>query len=610
MADEGKFQDRISTGSGKLVVDDTPIINRQALTGLTTEGAFDLDKLDIQMNADLDLLGAAESVKPQTEDGLKIDTDLNKLDEGIRRIQAQQANQKVRQLLGQAQAEMERKNYKQAIKLLDQALAIEPHSGELHFMKGYAWMSMGEFEKALESLYEARNYAGGETLLFVMVLQAICMRGITESIAKKVNELVQKGQLPEALRLVDNALMQQPRNPALMYHRGGILMLMERLREAEGYVSNAIRMVGAQNAGMLTELLDTIHFRQHEGELEAARQALRRGAPSDAVRVLERFRSELEGIGKYDAVFEYACERAGGKGLMSVFRKRGKPLTEQNRQQTLQWLLREELGAAVMLIGNNQFAQARKFLLQAYRLDQRCSLVNFLAALSTLRAFDAALEAKQQVDFQQELQNLSDASTLAGLAMSDPQMRQPAFDLRKTLDRYVEQMREVERQASRAKQEAKPINDLLNDFNNTMEGIQKHGIGSQRDIDNYEKKFKSMRDTAEKLRRGRSADQGGELLGKLIRSIDDNLGQLGQVRKQAGASEMLGVCYKEFNDVMSYYQRKPISNYNQAQEARNKINAIYSKLQAVKSAGLGGEAGRAVQQLEEALLSVLRQLNG
>jgi len=194
--------------------------------------------------------------------------------------------------------------------------------------------------------------------------------------------------------------------------------------------------------------------------------------------------------------------------------------------------------------------------------------------------------------------------------MSDPQMRQPAFDLRKTLDRYVEQMREVERQASRAKQEAKPINDLLNDFNNTMEGIQKHGIGSQRDIDNYEKKFKSMRDTAEKLRRGRSADQGGELLGKLIRSIDDNLGQLGQVRKQAGASEMLGVCYKEFNDVMSYYQRKPISNYNQAQEARNKINAIYSKLQAVKSAGLGGEAGRAVQQLEEALLSVLRQLNG
>ena len=58
-------------------------------------------------------------------------------------------------------------------------------------------------------------------------------------------------------------------------------------------------------------------------------------------------------------------------------------------------VLREELGAAVMLIGNNQFAQARKFLLQAYRLDQRCSLVNFLAALSTLRAFDAALEAKQ-----------------------------------------------------------------------------------------------------------------------------------------------------------------------------------------------------------------------
>lgn len=610
MANEGKFQDRISTGDGNLVVDDTQVINRQALKGLSTEGAFDLDKLDIQMNADLDLLGAAESIRPQTEDGLKIDTDLNKLDEGIRRIQAQQTNQKVRELLRQAQIEMERKNYKQAVKLLDQGLAIEPHSGELYFMKGYALMDMGEFEKALGALEEARIYAVGEALIFTMILQAVCMRGITEQIAKKVNELVQKGQLPEALHLVDSALLHQPRNPALMYHRGGILMLMERLREAEMYVSSAIPAVGAQNAGMLIELLDTIHFRQHEGDLEAARQALRRGAASDAVRVLERFRSELDGIGKYDAVFEYACERAGGKGLMSVFRKRGKPLTEQNRQQTLQWLLREELGAAVMLIGNNQFAQARKFLLQAYKLDQHCSLVNFLVALSTLRAFDAALQAKQPIDFHQELQNLSDASTIAGLAMTDPQMRQPAFDLRKTLDGYIKQMREVESQAARSRQEAKPINDLLNDFNNMMEGIQKHGIGSQRDIDNYEKKFKSMRDTAERLRRGRSADQGGELLGKLIRSIDDNLNQLGQVRKQAAASELLAACYKEFNDVMSYYQRKPISNYNQAQEARNKISAIYSKLQAVKSVGLGGDAGQAVKQLEEALSSVLRQLNG
>jgi microsomal dipeptidase-like Zn-dependent dipeptidase len=167
----------------------------------------------------------------------------------------------------------------------------------------------------------------------------------------------------------------------------------------------------------------------------------------------------------------------------------------------------------------------------------------------------------------------------------------------------------VARQAERSKHDAKPINDLVNNFNSLMDLVGKKGVSSTKDIDGYEKKFRALREDAERMRRGRSAEQGGKILGDLVKAVDSNLRQLGELRQQADCSAMLGGCFEEFNTLMAYYQRKPISNYNQAREAREKFSSILSRVQTAKKAKLGPEADRAIKQLEEALSGIMGQLN-
>jgi hypothetical protein len=60
--------------------------------------------------------------------------------------------------------------------------------------------------------------------------------------------------------------------------------------------------------------------------------------------------------------------------------------------------------------------------------------------------------------------------------------------------------------------------------------------------------------------------------------------------------------------MMSYYQRNPISNSSQAQDAKRKIRDIQSKVSEARRHNPGSDGIQVLDKLDDALRNVLQQL--
>jgi len=608
MSNQNKFRERVDKEGDGLVYDESIKPFRPSISGLEIDTSIDLSKIEKFGTQQVDLMGAASKMMPQGTTGLQLDADMNKLDEGVRRIQAQQANQKIRSLLDDAQKKISQQNYSDALKDINKALELDPNSADIYFLKGHCLRLMDNFEAALESLKQAQQLARNpELFILILFLQAFCLRSAAEKAASEIQVLVGEGRLSEAFALADSHLRRQPGNPAFHYHRSGILLLMGRLSDAEISVRHALQQFGNDNSEMFMDLLNSIQMKKHGERLDKARVALRKGSHKDALQILESCQPDMQGMQMFDAIYSYAYERGGG-GFANLF-KRNKPkvLSSPERQKFLQWLLAEELNGGMEALNQKDYLAAIKMLSVAVKIDERCGAACFLLSLSYVRDLEASLEMKRY-DLDELISRFQEASRLITGAFFDADIAPQAQGLRKMIGGYLDQLNEVVRQQERAKREAQPINKLVENFNNLMENLKKQGIRSPKDLDNFERQFHSIRDEAERLRKGRSLEQGGKVLADIIQIVDGHLGQISGARAQAKGSQKVGECVEAFNTMMSYYQKSPISNYSQAQEAKRKIHDIQSKVSDARRHNPGSDGVQVLDKLDDALRNVLQQL--
>jgi len=231
----------------------------------------------------------------------------------------------------------------------------------------------------------------------------------------------------------------------------------------------------------------------------------------------------------------------------------------------------------------------------------------FLLSLSYVRDLEASFE-KRQYELDEVISRFQEASRLVNGAFVDTDIAPQAQGVRQMIGGYLNQLNEAVQQQERAKRDAQPINKLVENFNNLMENLKKQGIRSPKDLDNFERQFRNLRDEAERLRKGRSLEQGGKVLGDIIQIIDGHLEQISGARAQAKGSQKVGQCIEAFNTMMSYYQRNPISNYSQAQEAKRKIRDIQNKVSEARRQNPGPDGSKVLDQLDEALRNVSNQL--
>ena len=153
-----QFRERFTEIGGGLQQDKSERPVLPSTEGLRLDTSFDISQLDSFAAPQVEIKGVADKVK-QGMEGLRVEADLGKLHEGIEKIRRQQVSDQIRGLMEEAQRQIAKKLYRPAIKTLDKALAVDPTSTQVLFLKGYCLFGLGEHDPALDVLNEARNQA-------------------------------------------------------------------------------------------------------------------------------------------------------------------------------------------------------------------------------------------------------------------------------------------------------------------------------------------------------------------------------------------------------------------------------------------------------------------
>ncbi len=614
MKDADKIRKYQESSSDRIAFDPKKLSKAMPITGLEIDTSIDLSKMEEFGAQKVDLVGAASKVKAVDANGLQIDADMGKLDDGIRKLKAQQANRQVAQLLEKAQALLKNGKAKEALALLNQALGLDSTSAEVHFFKGYCLFSLDSFEPALESLETARGYARTPDLFMViMILMAACMRAMTEAIAKKIQSLVNAKRYKEALALAETHLRQQPKNPAFHYHRAGILMLMEHYQDAEASVRQSLGLFKGEEAEPLMQLLEVIRWNKNEHLVVKARASLRAGRNSEALGFLQACRKELEGVALYDHALCLAYELGGPTGLAALFKRdKPRPIKDEERQKVLQWLLSDELNEGVEALTEEKYSVAVQKFSKAHKINNRCGVACFLLALAKMRQLEESFQTEQQHDLDEDMQVLQSAYDTVKGAFADAEIAPQAQGLQKNIRGYLDQFEEVKRQQEREMEEFREIQETIDSYNFLMEEIKQHPIDSLGALNSYEHRFEDLKGRAERLRRSRKPERGGKVMGDLCDAIDRNLSQLEEIRPQASSGEAVGKInevMKVYNTVMEYYQNNPISSKNELKGAITALTHLKSMVKDAYKSNPDYQGREILDQLSDAIDRNLRALD-
>jgi len=454
--------------------------------------------------------------------GLVMGHDPAKLEEGLRALERQEEDAKLRQLLDQAQRLLKKKGYRLALALVGQALEIAPKSSTAWILKGRCHLGLGEFEHALAALDKAREHAPDrDTVLLTISLREVWERQIIRELEHEFATLVQKGDFAGAERSIDVWLRRMPGHPALLYYRCAVLLLTDRLDEAkEAIESAALRIVtGDANLGVFRDLRSVIALKESGRFLDAARESLRKGNPKQAVTELAACRAEVSGTERFENLWSYAHERNARNARwafmqgMRMRKAKGtnvRPLVGAQLEEFRCWLVGEEIASGLEAMKKGDFKLAEQICGAAERIDDGCNFIAYLHAAAIYRLVDDTL-ARPSANLGEAETRLWAATHLAAQASQDKLIGK----LGNTLYTSVTKLREEVEKAN-------AISSYFSDFNELM---TKYGFKVATTLSRYERDsvvatLERIRSDVAQLRRDyHLAPQEDEVLRKLTATI-------------------------------------------------------------------------------------------
>jgi tetratricopeptide (TPR) repeat protein len=222
---------------GGLVLPDLP-------PGLIIKESFDPKSIGDFTAPKIELDGIANRVQAQGSEGLVTSDDLNRLDEGLKRIQAAQQDRKLAALMERVQGLINGGQFQEAIALLDQVLEDAPGVAALYMMKAHCLMQLDDYDEALDALNLAEGVCTDlETALFTAIMKRACTQHLAETIEREIVALVQAQKIDEALTFVRRKLRRMPESAVLIFHRSALLLLLGRMDEAKASALEGLQLV-------------------------------------------------------------------------------------------------------------------------------------------------------------------------------------------------------------------------------------------------------------------------------------------------------------------------------------------------------------------------------
>jgi hypothetical protein len=354
-----------------------------------------------------------------------VDASAAQADFGIAALLSEQRSERLAGLIDRMQALMAAGQWRPALSVAQEARAADPVSAHAMVLQVQCLMELGHYEPALRVVAYARErVADPEIRSLLLRREAACVRATTKALETRLVELVDAGKLEEGLALVQEGLGRQPSNIVFLYHLANLHCRRSDLDAARKTIEEARRHTGRESIDLIAELERAIEFGPHAAKVEAGRQALRQGDAAAALTHLDSCADALNGNEHYDGLRELARDmKAAGRTL---FRATKRALSGgASRQQTLRWLVAEELRQGDEALRKGRHARAQEAFAKAGAVDARCGAVCYKHAQAIYLKHKNRAKGRASMDAAAK-QDLADAEALAGRATVDAAYQEPA----------------------------------------------------------------------------------------------------------------------------------------------------------------------------------------
>jgi thioredoxin-like negative regulator of GroEL len=408
--DESKFRRRIEDADGGLAREEESRRRRPSAQGLALgdlEAVQDIGGLEFTPLAD-EVLGDRPD---EQADGILPDF-------GLRRFLAEQRSEAARELLQRAHALMFEGPSRAALGLIEEALVVDPDSNEAGVLRGRCLADLGHHEAALRVLRLSRAKVTDPGLrVIILKAEAACIRAMTGALEEKLAPLIAERKLDDALALIQQGLVRQPSNIVFLHHLMNVYVSQGDMGRARATLDEARRHVGRETVDLVGEMERNIEFGAHKSSMDGAWASLRLGNVAAALKHLDACRSALEGNEHYDGLRAYADQKRRGSAYFLT--SKGSAPSGALRQQTLRWLLSEELRQTDRAMRHGDFQRAERALEAASTIDPNCGAVLVKHARAIVMQCRRAMETQRQVNIAGALARLERAAEMSARAAVD-----------------------------------------------------------------------------------------------------------------------------------------------------------------------------------------------
>ncbi len=416
----GKYRKRIDADSGTLVRQETPRTGDGQ--GLCFERIGEAG-----MPPQLSFTSAVDDLL-LTDD----EEDSAVGDFGIGSLLAEQRESRAGALLQRVQSLISSGEYRAALVLAEQALAVDGDCDEAWVLKGRCLALLDHHDAAIRVFRYARSRVSDMQLrVHILKAEADCVRRSTSMLESQLIQLADKKEFAQALKLVNEGLSKQPSNLVFLYYCAKIHWLSGNRHEAVRTLEEAKRLAGDDKSDLIADLERRIEFGDHFPTAEAARLDMRHGNLTKALEHLDACAEALSSSEQYSSIRAYAEGKR--RRLGQFLSRKTQPVAESLRQSTLRWLLAEEIREADDAMRADDLARARLAFERAERIEGTCGALCYRHARAIFLSCRAARETPERAGVWNGLEDLKIAELLIAKATLDPGFNEAARVLGKSI---------------------------------------------------------------------------------------------------------------------------------------------------------------------------------
>ena len=522
---------------------------------------------------------------------------------------AERAESPIQRLLREAIQLIQEKLFEEALGKLKELLQEVPGHHEATYYTAYCHVQLDRDEDALLALVPLRG-ARLENQLAIRVqalkdgirarmslpimLEALLLMG-----TKQYDELI--GRLTKVLKL-------DPECALYYFLLGGTYMTVEKLVKAQETVEQGLQACDARDRNVLVGLMEQIGSRRCAKEMEPARKLFKEGKYREARAALRRLDSAYRPLPLY-VTFDGYLGRLEGGGLLGIFRG-SKDVSEVIPPGSFKevdalyfFLVGDEVREAKRLMPEGKFGKAEGILRGALKYCPRFAYANYLYSGCLYRWMGERMESGSPPDIDEVVSALERAKSHARAAQVDPEIAEHVGELGKAVQEALDLMQRLRAEVTARKEEARPVNALVEEFQSIMESAE-GGVGSHQQLKALLNRMRALKGKIPGVQKQVRSPEGREAMKQLTEAVDRNLGQLEEVN---GEAEVIGSAAGEFEAIMKSAEggvRSPAH----FQELFNRMNALKSRLPNVRNKVTTPQGKKTIDDLAQAVDRNLKQL--